>query len=230
MMLTGSITQVNATFFGNPSTGAILPQGTPNVRHFAERSYEGYVQDSWRIRPNLTFTYGLRYGYETPVWETKGFEVRPTTDIMQWFDQRQINMNAGIPSDASPLLSWTPAGKANKGANSWYNPYYKDLGPRLSLAYSPGFQSGLLGSVFGGPGKSSLRLGAGITYDNIGQVIALDSDSSGSPGTSTALINNSQQFCLGSKGCPAPGTRPGRSSVAVVRSTEILVSRPIRAG
>jgi Carboxypeptidase regulatory-like domain len=212
MMLTGSITQVNATFFGNPSTGEILPQGTPNVRHFAERSYEGYVQDSWRIRPNLTFTYGLRYGYETPVWETKGFEVRPTTDIMQWFDQRQINMNAGTPSDASPLLSWTPAGKANKGANSWYNPYYKDLGPRLSLAYSPGFQSGLLGSVFGGPGKSSLRLGAGITYDNIGQVIALDSDSSGSPGTSTALINNSQQFCLGSAGCPAPGVPAPRFS------------------
>jgi hypothetical protein len=196
MMLTGSITQVNATVFGNPSTGAIQPAGSPDLRNFAERSYEGYVQDSWRLRSNLTLTLGLRYSYETPVWETNGFEVRPSVDIMQWFHQREINMNAGIPSSASPLLSWVPAGKANKGANSWYDPNYKDIGPRVALAYTPGFTSGLLGSVFGGPGKSSIRLGAGIYYDNMGQVIALDSDSQGSPGTSTALINNSTQFTL----------------------------------
>ena len=196
MMLTGSITQVNATVFGNPSTGAVLPTGSPDLRNFAERSYEGYVQDSWRLRSNLTVTLGLRYGYETPVWETNGFEVRPSVDIMQWFRQREINMNAGIPSSASPLLSWVPAGKANKGANSWYDPYYKDIGPRLALAYTPGFTSGLLGSLFGGPGKTSIRMGAGIYYDNMGQVIALDSDSQGSPGTSTALINNSTQFTL----------------------------------
>jgi hypothetical protein len=196
MMLSGSITQVNATVFGNPSTGTVDPPGTPDLRNFAERSYETYVQDSWRLRSNLTLTLGLRYGYETPVWETKGFEVRPTVDIMQWFIQREQNMNAGIPSSASPLLSWAPAGKANKGANSWYNPYYKDIGPRVSLAYAPGFKDGLLGSLFGGPGKTSIRMGAGIYYDNMGQVIALDSDSQGSPGTSTALINNSTQFTL----------------------------------
>ena len=196
MMLTGSITQVNATVYGNPSTGAILPPGTSNRRNFAERSYESYVQDSWRLRSNLTLTLGLRYGYETPVWETGGFEVRPSVDIMQWFLQREINMNAGIPSSASPLLSWVTAGKANHGADSWYDPYYKDLGPRLALAYTPGFTSGLLGSLFGGPGKTSIRGGAGLYYDNMGQVIALDSDAQGSPGTSTALINNSTQFTL----------------------------------
>lgn len=212
MMLTGSITQVNATFFGNPSTGAILPQGSPDVRHFAERASEAYIQDSWRIKSNVILTAGLRYGYETPVWETNGFEVRPTTDIMAWFHQREINMNAGIPSDASPLLSWVPAGKANKGADSWYDPNTRDFGPRLALAYSPGYTSGLLGRLFGGPGKSSIRLGAGITYDNIGQVIALDSDASGSPGTSTALINNSQEFCLGTAGCPAPAVAAPRFS------------------
>jgi hypothetical protein len=198
MMLTGSITQVNATILGDPSTGAVEPLGTPDKRDFAERSYEGYVQDSWRLRPNLTITAGLRYSYETPVWETNGFEVRPTVDIMQWFHQREINMNEGIPSSASPLLSWAPAGKANHGANSWYDPYYKDIGPRLSLAYAPAFTTGLLGSLFGGPGKTSIRMGGGIYYDNIGQVIALDSDSQGSPGTSTALINNSTQFTLAS--------------------------------
>jgi len=195
MMLTGSITQVNATFFADPSTGTVSPAGTPAARSFEERVGELYGQDSWRLRSNLTVTLGLRWGYETPVWETNGFQVRPTFDIMQWFHQRMIDMNAGRPSDASPLLSWTPAGKAN-GQPSWYNPDHKDFAPRVALAYSPNYSDGLLNAVFGGPGKSSLRLGAGIFYDKIGQALAIDSDLSGSPGTATALINGSQQFSL----------------------------------
>ena len=195
MMLTGSITQVNATFFANPSTGEVSPAGTPATRKFGERVGELYVQDSWRLRSNVTVTAGLRWGYETPVWETRGFQVRPTLDIVQWFHQKMVGMNQGVPADAAPLLSWTPAGKANNSA-SWYNPDYRNFGPRVSVAYSPGYSDGLLKSIFGGPGKTSIRLGAGIFYDKIGQAIALDSDFRGSPGTATSLINSSQQFRL----------------------------------
>jgi hypothetical protein len=143
----------------------------------------------------VTLTVGLRYGYEAPPYETNGFEVQPTVDIGQWFRQREINANLGIPSDASPLLSWTLAGKANHGANSFFKPDYKDFAPRFSLAYSPGYKSGLLGSLFGG-NKSVIRLGAGVFYDRIGQALAVDSDQNGSPGTATALIDGSQQFTL----------------------------------
>lgn len=195
MMLTGSITQVNATVFATPD-GSVLPVGTPESRHFAENLYEGYFQDSWKIKPNVTITAGLRYGYETPPWETKGFQVAPSTDILAWFRDREIGMNQGIPSDASPLLSWSLAGKANHGADSWFRPNAHDLSPRFAVAYSPGFSSGVLGDVFGGPGKTSIRLGAGLFYDRIGQALALDSDQNGSPGTATALINGSQQFTL----------------------------------
>jgi hypothetical protein len=192
--LTGSITQVNATIFATPQ-GAFLPPGSPVVRHFAENLYEGYFQDSWKVRRNVNITLGLHYTYETPPWETKGFEVRPTTDIMQWFTDREIGMNQGIPSDASPLLSWGLAGKANHGANSWFDPSYKNFAPRIALAYSPNFEGGLLNSLFG-KDKSVIRLGAGVFYDRIGQALALDSDQNGSPGTATALINGSQQFSL----------------------------------
>jgi len=194
MMLTGSITQVNATFLGNPTTGAILPSGTPSSRHFQERFGEVYVQDSWHFRPNMTVTGGLRWGYESPIWENEGNQVAPTINILGFLEQRIQNMNAGIPSDVSPLLSWAPAGKANNGADSWYRPYYKDFAPRISIAYSPGWESGLGKTIFGGAGKSSLRFGFGLFYDKVGQPLALDSDSSGSPGTATALINGSQQF------------------------------------
>jgi hypothetical protein len=195
MMLTGSITQVNATVFATPS-GTFLAPGSAEKRNFAENLFEGYFQDSWKVRSNVTLTYGLRYGYETPPWEVNGFQVAPTTDIGQWFRQREISMNNGMPSDASPLLSWGLAGKANHGADSWFRPDYKNFSPRVALAWSPGYQDGLLQRVFGGPGKSSLRLGGGIFYDRIGQALAIDSDQNGSPGTATALIDGSQQFSL----------------------------------
>lgn len=210
-MLAAPISEVNATYFGNPATGVISPLGSASARTFDERSFEVYLQDSWRIRSNLTLTYGLRWGYETPVWEANGFEVAPSVDIMTWFKQRVDNMNQGIPSSVSPLLTWDPAGKANH-ASSWYQPDYKDFGPRLALAYSPDYSSGILHSLFGNSGNTSIRLGAGIFYDNIGQPIALSSDADGSPGTSSSLTDPSQQFCLGGSTCPSTSTPAPRFS------------------
>jgi hypothetical protein len=204
-MLTAPISEVDATYFGNPATGAISQLGTPDARTFDERSFEIYGQDSWRMRSNLTLTVGLRYGYETPVWETHGLEVAPSVDIMTWFKQRVTNMDNGIPSSASPLLNWVPAGKANH-QSSWYDPDYKDFAPRFSLAYSPDFDSGVGRFLSGGPGKMSIRLGAGMFYDNIGQPIAVSSDLNGSPGTATSLTNGSQAFCLGGNVCPPTST------------------------
>jgi hypothetical protein len=195
MMLTGGITQVNATFFATPQ-GQFLPAGSLEQRDFAETLFQSYVQDSWKLRSNLTITLGLHYGYETPPWEVNGFEVRPTADISQYFKQREINQLAGIPSDASPLLSWGLAGKANHGAESWFAPNYHNFAPRVALAYSPNFDYDWARKFFGNGTQSVFRLGAGIFYDRVGQSLAVDADQNGSPGTATALIDGSQQFSL----------------------------------
>jgi hypothetical protein len=194
MALTGSITQVNATFFATPQ-GSFLPAGSLEKRDFAENLFETYVQDQWKVRSNLTVTLGLHYGYETPPWEVNGFQVAPTINIMNYFKQREMNMEQGISSSASPLLSWGLAGKAN-GKNSWYDPNYHNFAPRVALAYSPNFDNDWAKKLFGSGNQSVIRLGAGIFYDRVGQSLAVDADQNGSPGTATALINGSQQFSL----------------------------------
>jgi len=194
MMLTGSMTQVNTNFFNaDPKTGAVLPQGSTELREFAQNDFELYGQDTWRIRNDLTFTVGLRYQYTTPPWEVNGFQSAVNLDIHQWLLQREINQVAGVPSDASPLLSWDLAGRAN-GKPSWFQSNKKDFAPRMALAWSPGYRDGLLKAIFGGPGKSSLRLGAGVFYDRLGQAMAAETDLNGSPGIGTPLINSSTQF------------------------------------
>lgn len=193
MMLTGSITQVNTVFAADAHTGSVFPQGTQELREFAENDYELYGEDSWRLRNNLTLTLGLRYAYSTPPWETHGQQTAVNLDIHQWLVQREINQENGIPSDASPLLSWNLAGRANNQP-SWFQPNRKDFAPRLAAAWSPGYTDGLLKAIFGGPGKSSLRVGGGIFYDRLGQAMAAETDLQGSPGVFTPLIDGSQQF------------------------------------
>ncbi len=195
MTLLGSISFAGGTFQADPKTGTFFPQGTTARRIFAENDFETYAQDSWRLRSNITFTYGLRYGYETPPWEVNGLQVRPDQDLNQWFFDRVAQGNAGIGSNVSPLLSWVLAGRANN-APSWYSPDYRNFAPRLAMAWSPGFDAGPGKVVFGGPGKSSVRVGAGIYYDREGGAIAAENDSSGSPGLATSEQNSSGLFNL----------------------------------
>src|SRR2546422_3905738 len=47
-----------------PSVTAIARLDNP--QHLRTQSYNFYAQDTWRARPNLTLTLGLRYEYNTP--------------------------------------------------------------------------------------------------------------------------------------------------------------------
>jgi hypothetical protein len=176
--LAGVITEEDNTYVQNKN-GVFQPQGAFVPRHFRTNEVEFYAADAWRIKPNVTMTYGLRYSLLQPPYETNGNEVTPNISLNQFFETRMTDMLQGI--SYSPNFSFDLAGNAN-GKPSYWGWDYKDLAPRWSLAYSPGFSDGLLGSLFGGPGKSSIRMGAGIYYDHFGEGIANTFDRNGSFG------------------------------------------------
>ncbi len=196
--LVGMINQVTANYNFTKS-GTALAEGAPVSRRFADDGYEMYAQDSWKIKPNLTLTYGLRYSLFSPPWETNGLQVTPSVNLTDWFDQRAQNMSQGIGSNASPLISFNLGGPAN-GKPGFYNWDTKDFAPRLAVAYSPSASDGLFKALFGGPGKTTIRAGAGIVYDRIGPSLLATFDQSGSFGLSTALTN--------SAGVVSPATAP----------------------
>ncbi|MEJ7701074.1 MAG: hypothetical protein WKF71_15720 [Pyrinomonadaceae bacterium] len=78
-------TQARFTF---DREGNLLPAGTPSEREFATEEYDVYAQDIWKIRPNLTLTYGLRYGLSRPVYETNGYETKPNIPLSEFFRRR----------------------------------------------------------------------------------------------------------------------------------------------
>ena len=112
-----------------------------------------FVQDSWKVKPNLTLNLGLR-------WEVS----------MPWYDT-QGKIQTFVPGLQSQVFPLSPTGLVYPGdpgiPKTLAPTRYNNFAPRLGLAYSPGFSDGPLGKIFGGPGKSSIRASYGIYYTSV---------------------------------------------------------------
>jgi hypothetical protein len=56
-------------FLGDISQPSKFSGGLTGMRQTHQEYYIGYVQDEWKLKPSLTFNYGLRYEYYTPLSE-----------------------------------------------------------------------------------------------------------------------------------------------------------------
>jgi Carboxypeptidase regulatory-like domain len=182
----GFVSEADA-FYNYQKNGSVQPGGTPTARHYGLDGYEMYVEDTWKVKPTLTLTAGLRYSLFSPPWETNGLQVAPSPSLGTFFNQRAANMEAGIPSSADPPITFDLSGPAN-GKPGYYNWDKKDLGPRLAFAWAPKYSSGLLGDMFG-EGKTSVRGGFSIVYDRVGETLINTFDQNGAFGLSTELTN-----------------------------------------
>jgi hypothetical protein len=153
--------------------GNIQPGGAPVKRTFASEEYDFYVQDSWKIKPNLTLNLGLRYGLSRPVYETKGYQIRPTLPLGEFFERRLSGMKSGQPYNE--LLQFRLAGPKNDGPG-FYSLDKNNFQPRLSAAWSPRFKSGFLSRLFGKNNESVVRGGFAVTNDYFGQQLAVTFD------------------------------------------------------
>jgi hypothetical protein len=174
----GRFSQYTANFIFDRE-GNIQSSGTPTVRNLATQEYEGYVQDSWKFRPNVTLTYGMRYSLSRPVYETQGFEVKPNIPLSDYFARRREAEQRGV--DFTDPLTMELSGPAN-GRSPLYRWDKNNFQPRVAAAWSPGFKSGFLHKVFGEPGTSVLRSGFSMTNDEYGQAIAVTFDLNNSLG------------------------------------------------
>ena len=174
----GRFTEYTANFTFAKS-GNLLPAGTPAIRDFATQAYDEYLQDSWKIRPNLTLTLGLRYSLERPVYETRGFETQPSVPLGQYFAQRVAAGKQGTNFvDPITVVSSGPA-NGGKPLYSWDKNNFQ---PRIAIAWSPD------------GGKTALRSGFAMTNDYYGQALAVDFDLGNSVGYTQFFTNHANTF------------------------------------
>lgn len=164
--------EFNGTFiFDGYQTGSDFADflvGAPNQfnqqdsgRYYPRHKYLGwYAQDSWLVRPDLTLNYGLRLEW-MQYWSEKYNQV-PT---FKPGEQSIVYPNA-FPGLVYPT---------DPGIPNTLVPQRLRYAPRIGLAYSPSASSGLLGMIFGGSGKSSIRASYGIFNSIIeGNTIGID--------------------------------------------------------
>jgi Carboxypeptidase regulatory-like domain/TonB dependent receptor len=148
----GSETGLDFTDFliGAPSS---MIQATIQLLDTRSKYFGTYAQDSWRVTPNLTLNYGLRWEFSEPWYDAGG------------------KLETLIPGVQSVLFPGAPKGwlvPGDPGVPSTLAPtQYHNFSPRIGLAYSPSADSGFLAALTGGPGKTSIRMGYGIFYTAI---------------------------------------------------------------
>lgn len=177
----------------SPTSGSLLPDGALINRNFKANEYEGYIQDAWRIRPNLTVTYGVRYTILQTPSETHGQEITPTVDMHAWAVKRESAAQAGQIYE--PDLTFSPAGPYYNKPGYWPHDK-KDFAPRLAIAYAP-------------DSKTSIRAGFGIYYDHFGEALVNDVDRHGSFGLSSSITRPSAGLYSIEGDCATGCNNPG---------------------
>jgi len=108
--LAGLVTEVDANY-NLTKTLSVQPEGAFVPRHFRANEFELYGQDTWRVTPNFTLTFGARYTLLQPPYETTGTQVAPSVSLHDWFNKRGLAMLAG--QTYAPVVQFNLSGQAN---------------------------------------------------------------------------------------------------------------------
>jgi len=217
---------VDSTSIVVSRTGANLtanPLGTPVKSLLSDPSYSLFFNDSWKIKPNLTLSYGLNWSIQMPPVDVNGAQDVLTTATGQvitannYFSQEQALANIG--QVYNPVLGFTPVGDLGAGHNKYpYNPFYGGFGPRAALAWNPEVHGGWLEKLLGNK-ATVIRVGYGRFYsrslaaglvstsvlgDGFLQPVGCQNPNSSGACTGTGQVNPTNAFRIGTDGTNAP--------------------------
>ncbi len=200
--LTGFLASASATFNVVSPTSGFVP-GATRQRNFKQREVAIYGQDQWRVRPNLTLNYGLRWEFQGVPYVTNALAIQPTNGLDGIYGiSGQGNLfNPGVLKGTSPTTLDFVNG--NTGKNLFGNDL-NNFAPSIGIAYSPKFENGLLKKIFGSTGKSSIRAGYSISYLHDGFTLVSNALGTGTtnPGLIQAAANNTPTGVLQASGVP----------------------------
>lgn len=146
----------------SPDSGFV--PGATRLRLVQEKDLALFAQDQWRMRSNLTLSYGVRWDYMGVPTVPNGLAIQP-----------QLKDLYGISGFGNLFTPNAAPGSQTKGVATLdfvsgdtgiglYNNDWNNFAPFVGIAYSPSFRSGILHKLFGDEGSSSIRAGYSVSY------------------------------------------------------------------
>jgi Carboxypeptidase regulatory-like domain len=171
--LLGIVSQPQTLYTRAGTNLSLLPLGTNVTAKTVIPYYSTYFSDTWRMRKDLTLTYGLSYVIEMPPYEQDGKQILLVDQA-----GNQINAADYLNTKSRMALQgqvYNPnmgfAGIRNVGSDTKYpyNPYYGGFSPRIAVAWAPSSSTGAMGEIFGN-NKTVIRGGYSRIYGRINGV------------------------------------------------------------
>ncbi|HVO59958.1 MAG TPA: TonB-dependent receptor, partial [Terriglobales bacterium] len=166
----------------------VYSQGSAQRENIRSTGVYLFAQDSWKIKPNLTLNYGLRWELTTPLTDVlhhvQTFRPGQNTTVYPC----QLNPDSigtfqgdGIANPNCDNTGTLPTGlvvPGDKGIPAGMtSTYYKAFAPRIGLAWSPD------------DGKTSIRTGFGLFYNPMEQLVMEQFGAEPPFGGSNYLVN-----------------------------------------
>ncbi|HLK66980.1 MAG TPA: carboxypeptidase-like regulatory domain-containing protein [Bryobacteraceae bacterium] len=171
--VTGMVAQSQVVYTRAGSNLSLEPVGTSGFDQSVIPSYNVYLSDTWHIKPTVTLNYGLSYELEMPPVEANGKQVSLVDQngnqvpAAQYLAQRQAAALAGQVDQ--PIFGFALTPNIAGHPKYPYDPFYGGLSPRVSVAWSPKYSHGLLGTLFGDD-KTVIRAGYGRIFGRLNGV------------------------------------------------------------
>ncbi|MEO7270696.1 MAG: TonB-dependent receptor [Vicinamibacterales bacterium] len=170
--LTGRVASVNSQAVLDASTGKYV-ELAPQTLEGGLKVFGMFAQDTWRLKPNLTLTAGLRYDIQTPF--------TPSTSVMSAVTFDSICGRSGLGNgdpynrcnflQPGNLTTTRPEYILLDQGTQGYKTDLNNLAPSVSLAWRPDVQTGFMRAFLGDPNQATLRAGYSEAYDRQGLTI-----------------------------------------------------------
>ncbi|HEV8481954.1 MAG TPA: TonB-dependent receptor, partial [Blastocatellia bacterium] len=130
----------------------------PSTARNHATEYGVYVQDSWKAKPNLTLTGGIRWQYMPSPVNDNGIYTRTGVDGIFGVSGRGNLFKPGVFTGGVTQFKLVEKGEAA------FDPSKRDFAPSVGFAWTPNLNNGFLRRVLGETGQTVLRGGYSIAY------------------------------------------------------------------
>lgn len=161
--IVGNLASSSQTFnVTSPTSGFVA--GATRLRLVQGKDLALFVNDQWRLRSNLTFTYGVRWDYMGVPTVPNGLAIQPNySDLFGISGFGNLFTPTATPGAQTQGVASLNFVSGDTGIGLYKNDW-NNFAPSLGMAYSPSFRSGLLHRLFGDEGTSSIRGGYSVSY------------------------------------------------------------------